>query len=286
MDAIALHLELRNALSLSDELARHEHALGNHTLSAQLAATRTLLSTLEKEAGRSHAYQVLANPDAIERLQRSLGVLRDRSEEIPSLLRPRVVLLMEALERIVFAEQRPVAHIPAKPLFGVLPLARVIPQDIHSVGDYLVAGAYFASAALARTKRGRATGILLGLAVGGASAVTDYRLSLAKVISIELHELLDHASGVKAIAAPLVLGYVRKDPVASALQMIAGLGTIALSLFTDYRAERGLVRARRSKGGPTPRRDRLPKKVQNRVPEVQRPLEGLAGPSYIASAEL
>lgn len=199
------------------------------------------------------------------------------------LLRPRAVLLMEALERIVFAEQRPIEQVPAKPLFGVLPLARVVPQDVHSIADYLTAGAYFASAAVARTKRGRAMGILLGLTVGGVSALTDYKLSLAKVVSIELHELLDHATGTKATLAPLVLGYARRDPVASAIQIAAGLGTIALALFTDYRAEKGLGRARRSKGGPTPRRDRLPKHVQNRVPEVQRPLEGLAGPSYIAT---
>jgi hypothetical protein len=80
-----------------------------------------------------------------------------------------------------------------------------------------------------------------------------------------------------------MLGYVKKDPIASIIQIAAGLGTIALSLFTDYRADRGVTASRRSKGGPSPRRDRLPKKVRNRVPEIQRPLEGFAGPSYLPS---
>lgn len=286
MDAIALHLELRNALSLADELGRHEHALGNQTLTAQLNATRTVLASLERDAGRSHESFLIPSPDLVERLDRSLSVIRDRSEEIPLTLRPRIVLLIEAIERIVFAEQSPAAQIPAKPLFGVLPLVRAIPQDVHSVGDYLVAAAYIASAVVAKTKRGRMAGVLLGLTVGGVSAVTDYKLSLTKAISIEAHEFLDHASGLKGCASPFILGYAAKDPLASAIQILAGLGTIALSLFTDYRADKGIGRARRSKGGPAHHRDRLPKNVRNRVPEIQRPLEGLAGPSYIEASDL
>ncbi|MBX3230832.1 MAG: hypothetical protein KIT84_01335 [Labilithrix sp.] len=274
MDATALHLELRNALSIADELGRYEHAFGNQTLSAQLAATRTVLGELERDAGRTHAWKAPARPDVVERLERALGVLRDRSEEIPVTLRPRVVLLIDAVERIVFAEQRPTATLPAKPLFGALPLARVIPQDVHWIGDYLACGAYLTSAVLARTKRGRAMGLLLGLSAFGVSAITDYRLSLAKLISIELHELADHTSGAQAALAPVLLGYAKKDPIASAIQIACGLGTIALSLFTDYRAAKGITRARRSKGGPTPRRVR--------VRDAQRALEGLAGPSYFA----
>ena len=38
MDAIAFHREVRNAISLSDELGRYEHAVGNNDLAAYLAA--------------------------------------------------------------------------------------------------------------------------------------------------------------------------------------------------------------------------------------------------------
>jgi hypothetical protein len=64
--------------------------------------------------------------------------------------------------------------------------------------------------------------------------------------------------------------------------MVVGLGTVVRSLLTDYRAERGIGFPHRSKGGPAPRRERLPKNG-HRVPEVQRPLEGLAGPSFLPS---
>lgn len=286
MDAIALHLELRNALSLSDELGRHEHALGQQTFAGQLAALRTTISELEREAGKSHEYVHVPSPVRVEQLERALHVIRDRAEEIPVQLRPRIVMLMDAVERIVFASKQPASAVPAKKLLGALPLARVVPQDVHSAADYIVSMAYFASAVVARTRRARAMGFLLGCFHGGVSLATDMKLSLAKIVPLETHELMDHASGIKACASPIVLGYARKDPIASAIQIVAGLGTIAVSLFTDYRAERGVGHARRSKGGPTPRRDRLPKRVQNRVPEVQRPLEGLAGPSFLPSSAM
>lgn len=286
MDAIALHLELRNALALADELSRHQHARGQQAFAAQLSAVRTTLAELERDAGRSHSMVHIPAPDQIARLNRSLGTIRDQADAIPVELRPRIVMLMDALERIAFAESRPATPVPAKKLFGALPLARVIPQDVHSVGDYLVAATYFGSALVARTRRGRAMGLLLGCAVGGVSLATDYRLSLVKLLPIELHELADHASGLKAAAAPMVLGYAKKDPIAAAIQIVAGIGTIALSLFTDYRADKGIALARRSRGGPRPKRDLLPKNVKNRVPEVQRPLEGFAGPSYIPAVDV
>jgi hypothetical protein len=274
MDPIALHLEVRNAFALSDELGRHEHALHNDAMSGHLAATRTALAELERELGRSHARPMVPNPVLVDTLRRALDTLRERMEEVPSVLRPRVAQLMASLERVVFAELRPASPIPAKPLFGVLPLRRAIPQDVHSVMDYVSAAAYALSAKLALTDRGRAVGLALGTSVAGVSLLTDYHLSAAKVIPIELHELLDHATGASAIAAPFVLGYVKRDPVAAAIQIATGVGVVLASLFTDYRAVRGVGRARRSRGGPMALSRR-----RNRVPDVQRPLEGLSAPS-------
>jgi len=42
--------------------------------------------------------------------------------------------------------------------------------------------------------------------------------------------------GMSNIAAPFALGYYRKDRLVSLLQIGLGFGTIAASLFTDYRA--------------------------------------------------
>jgi len=313
MDAIALHLEVRNALSLSDELGRHQHALGNDSLAGHLAAVRSLLSEIERDIGRSHEARVVASPATIERLEHCIAKLRDRDGEVPAPLKPRVGQLLAALDRVVFAESRPGEQVPAKPLFDTLPLARVVPQDVHSILDYVAAAGYAASAIVARTTRARVVGTLLGAQVAVVSAATDYKLSATRVVPVELHECFDYVSGVSAVAAPFVLGYLRKDPLAALLQIGAGLTTIVASLFTDYRADKGVGRALRSRGGPAryrkarrhmqkePAREaapiapvvvlkNLPRATSatlepRRVAEVQRPLEGLSGPSAIPGLE-
>jgi hypothetical protein len=83
-----------------------------------------------------------------------------------------------------------------------------------------------------------AASLALAGTVIGVSALTDYRLSLAKVIPIEVHEALDYAWGLSAIAAPFVFGYWKKSPIAALTHVVAGAGTILSSLFTDYRAFR------------------------------------------------
>lgn len=281
MDAVALHLEVRNALSLADELSRHEHALGNDTFAGHLAAVRTTLAELEREVGRSHAGQGSPHGTLIESLERSLRILQERIEAFPASLRPRLGQLLASLERVVFAELWPSSPVPAKQVFGALPLKRVIPQAAHSAVDLLAAGAYLLSARLARTPRARAVGMLLGGAVAGLSLLTDSRLALARVLPIELHELLDHASGAVAINAPFALGYVKRDPIASLIQIVTGTSVVVVSLLTDYRAVRGVARALRSRGGPRPAR--RPRKVfgRTRVREAQRPLEGFASPSAL-----
>ena len=85
MDAIALHLEVRNAISLSDELGRHEHALGNDVLAGHLAAVRTTLGELERDIGRSHEKQISPKPTLIDALERSLRVFATRDEAVAAL---------------------------------------------------------------------------------------------------------------------------------------------------------------------------------------------------------
>lgn len=273
MDPIALHLEIRNALSAADELGRYEHALGNDDLAGHLAALRTALDDLERIAGRTHEDAGAPPGEVLGSLERSIAFLTSRRDEIPSLLRPRFGALVAYGERILYAHRHPWGRVPSKPLLGVLPLARVIPMDLHSVADYLCAGSYALSARLARTRRGRFVGIALGASVGGASLATDYRLSLVKAIPIEVHEVLDHVSGLSAISMPFLLGYAKRDPLASFVQIATGLVACVASLFTDYRASKGRTWPRRWRGGPellAPRDDRP------RVPEAQRPLEGLS----------
>ncbi|GAC1536667.1 MAG: hypothetical protein NVS3B10_29020 [Polyangiales bacterium] len=274
MDRSALHLEIRNALSVADELSRHEHYLGHDDLAGGLSALRSALGDLERDVGRSHADVSAPDPDAVEGVERSLQSLIIRRHDVPRSLRARTEELLASAERVSIALWDPTEPVPSKPLLGSLPLARVLPQDVHSVLDYVHAAGFFVSAKLARTGRARAVGIALGAGIGGASAVTDYRLSAAKLLPIELHETLDYAGGITAIAAPFVLGYVKKDPIAALIHIGLGIGTVVTSLFTDYRASKGRTWPNRSKGGPMLGLPRGENGV--RVGEVQRPLEGLS----------
>jgi len=291
MDATALHLELRNAITLSDELGRHEHALGDDDLAGHLAAVRTTLGELERLVGRSHERQVSPKPTLIDRLETSRRILRDRLEEIPVSLRLRVGELMASLERIIFAELRPSSPVPAKPVLGGLPLRRVVPQSVHSLADYVAAIALLASAELAKTRRGRVVGLVLAAKHGGVSLLTDARFTAARVISIEVHEMVDYGAGIGAVMAPFLLRYRKRDRLASSIQIMTGLGMLLVSLFTDYRAEHGVGRAVRSRGGPRARRllrkQRAAAKAGEKTKEgAARPLEGLAGPSVLPRMRL
>jgi hypothetical protein len=274
MDRTALHLEIRNALSAADELSRHEHYVGDDDQAAALAALRTALSDLERDVGRSHEDTSAPDPDHVASVERALQTLIIRRHEIPQSLRRRTEELLASAERVSLALWDPTERVPSKPLLGVLPLARIVPQDVHSVLDYVHSAGFLLSAKLARTKRASAVGVALGVGLGGASAITDYRLSAAKVLPIEIHEGLDYAGGLTAIAAPFVLGYVRKDPIAALVHIGLGIATVVTSLVTDYRATKGVTLPRRSHGGPQLGAPKGEKGI--RVPDVQRPLEGLS----------
>lgn len=131
---------------------------------------------------------------------------------------------------------------PSQPLFGVLPLARVIPQDIHSVADYVNGLSVGSGAFLSDDPRAKLASVFLAVAGIGVSAITDYRLSLAKIVPIEAHEAIDHIWGISAIAAPFVLGYWKTSPKVALTHVITGASTILASLFTDYRSVRGVAR--------------------------------------------
>jgi len=134
-------------------------------------------------------------------------------------------------------EDRTLSHgALSEPLLGSLPLARWIPMDVHSVMDYGNGGLAAASVLLARDPRAKAASLFLAASVTGLSLVTDYRLSLAKLVPIEVHEAGDHLWGVSAIALPFVLGYWKTEPKVALTHVLAGVGTILASLVTDYRS--------------------------------------------------
>ncbi|WP_437970420.1 hypothetical protein WMF04_14510 [Sorangium sp. So ce260] len=172
----------------------------------------------------------------------SLGVHDLPATNLPPADRPTAELAGPGL---IARETRQKATIPARPLLGALPLARIVPQDVHSVIDYSN-GLIVALAGLsARKPSAKIAGVILGASVVSVSLLTDYRLSLAKLIPIEVHEAIDHAWGASAIAAPFVLGYAKRSPLAAFIHAATGAATILGSLLTDYRAVRGVGRRER-----------------------------------------
>lgn len=128
---------------------------------------------------------------------------------------------------------------PSRPLLG-LPLRRLVPQDAHSLLDYASGLALIAAGQASGNAAARIAGTALGGAVIGLSLFTDYRMSFAKLVPIEVHEAGDYVGGASAIAAPFALGYHRSSPLAAWVHVATGVATIVSSLFTDYRAARGV----------------------------------------------
>jgi len=127
---------------------------------------------------------------------------------------------------------------PAAKLFGVLPIARLIPQDVHSVLDYVDGLTVASGAMLDDNTAAFGASVALGASAVMTALMTDYRLSAMKVIPIRTHEVIDHVWGLTCIAAPFVLGYWKKAPRVGMTHVMTGAMTILASLFTDYRSYR------------------------------------------------
>ena len=132
------------------------------------------------------------------------------------------------------------AGILSRPLLGKLPLRRWVPQDVHSLLDYQGGATSAVAGLLSDDPVAKAAGLALGSSVIGVSLLTDYRMSLTKLVPIEAHEIADYAYGAAAILAPFVLGYAKRSPIVAAVHVMVGLTTILASLVTDYRCQTGM----------------------------------------------
>ncbi len=124
---------------------------------------------------------------------------------------------------------------PSRPLLG-LPVKRAIPQEVHSALDYACGLVGTLNALIAETTAAKVSNAVLAGGHTAGSMLTDYRMSVAKVLPIEVHEAGDYLHGTANVLAPFVFGYYRREPLVSGLQILSGLVTVLTSLFTDYRA--------------------------------------------------
>ena len=125
---------------------------------------------------------------------------------------------------------------PAPKLLGFLPIARLIPQDIHSVLDYVDGLTVASGMLLDDDTAAYGASIALGASAVATALMTDYRLSAMKLIPIRTHEVIDHVWGLSCIAAPFVFGYWKRAPRVAMTHVMTGAMNILASLFTDYRS--------------------------------------------------
>jgi hypothetical protein len=138
---------------------------------------------------------------------------------------------------------------PAAPLLKVLPIKRWIPQDVHSIMDYVDGLTAMSGYLMPENDRDDAAcwaSIALGASVIGTSLITDYRLSAIKLLPIRAHETADYLWGASAIALPFVLGYWKSSPRVAITHIAVGAGALVASLFTDYRSYKATRNARRA----------------------------------------
>jgi len=132
------------------------------------------------------------------------------------------------------------AGVLSRPLPGGLPLRRWVPQGVHSVTELAVGAALAVAGGLSEEGPARRAGLALGLGLAGVTLLTDTRVTLSRLLPIELHELTDYGWGVAAIAAPFVGGYARRAPVTAAVHVLAGAALLLGAFFTDYRCRSGM----------------------------------------------
>ncbi|MEO7094169.1 MAG: hypothetical protein ABI175_13020 [Polyangiales bacterium] len=238
--------DVREAITTSDDLSRRAHDARLEPIAQRLDALRTALVRIDQAIGGSETK--LRYVPRVAEVHRLVAELHGVSHLVAPEMRASFDELLTAASTLpdelggFLASLGESRELPSEPLFDVLPLARVIPQDVHSITDYVHAAGCLATVFASDSVEAKVSGALLGASIGGVSLLTDYRLSAAKVIPVEVHEALDHGWGLAAIAAPFVLGYYKKDPAVAALHCLLGAGTILTSLFTDYRAARGVGR--------------------------------------------
>ena len=231
---------VRELITETDQLSRHAHAEHRDAQSETFASLRTTLMRLDRWLGaRTRRAGLIGELDLV--YQR----VRDASARATPEQRAEIEPLLDTAQRL--RARVTDRAIPSRPLLRVLPLARVVPQNVHSMMDYAVAVATASTVLFGRSVTARLVGAALGASGLSVAAMTDCELSVAKRIPIEAHEIIDHGWSLLAITAPFALGYWKRAPLVSAVQIACGVVTIATSLFTDYRASRGAGRAGRAR---------------------------------------
>lgn len=114
---------------------------------------------------------------------------------------------------------------------------QILTPTLHGVLDYLAAGALVVLPFVLGFN-----GIELWLSVAGGagliaySLLTDYTFGAIKLVSFDLHLLLDLSAGLAFIAAPFVLGF---GPVAAIYYPVMAAGVLVVVALTQRLGKAG-----------------------------------------------
>lgn len=112
---------------------------------------------------------------------------------------------------------------------------KFLTPTLHGALDYIAAGALIVLPMLLGL-----SGIALWLSVGGGialivySLLTDYTFGTIKLVSFDVHLMLDLAAGAAFIVAPFVLGF---DNPTSIYYFVMAAGVIAVVAFSARQAK-------------------------------------------------
>ena len=115
---------------------------------------------------------------------------------------------------------------------------RVIPTFAHGIIDYLTGLTLLAAPYLFGFADGSAAQIvpmLVGVAIIGQSLMTQYELSLAKVIPMPMHLMLDMGAGALLAASPWLFGFSDRVYLP---HLIVGLSEIVIAVISENRSNK------------------------------------------------
>lgn len=127
---------------------------------------------------------------------------------------------------------------PFQQVGAALDTMKVIKPTPHAVIDYAWAGMVMAAPWLFGFRKNRSATInCIAHAAGiiGLSMMTKYPLGALKWIPFPVHGIVEAIAGAGMIADPWIMGFSKNDR-ARWTHMIAGIGTLAVVMLTDYRA--------------------------------------------------
>jgi hypothetical protein len=117
----------------------------------------------------------------------------------------------------------------------------MIPLKVHNVLDYVVGVLLALSPYLfgfSDVVAARNVFLVVGLGLIAYSSITNYYYSVAKIIPLGVHMVLDAISGIVLILAPALFDY--REVISDgqfALHFVMGIGALALVAFTRTRSE-------------------------------------------------